>query len=767
MIRRLIELTVDHPWMTIGLIVAATLAFLVAVPQLTTDTDFSTYFPETDPAIAAMKRAEARYGYQDLFLVAIAVEETIFTVSTLEKIQAMTEEFEEVSGVDEVTGPLNAELITGTEEALLVGPVATNAEVPRTPEAMEEYRQRILGSRILRDFIVSSDGKAAAISIKLKLDIDQTDVAEEIVAIVEKYRGPEEIYIAGDPYMNLALAESMGRDLKVLLPLIFLTMIVVLFLSFRSLRGIMLPLLVVTLTVIWTLGAMALLGVPITLITFILPVILIAIGLADGIHILSRYYEEAVKRLTKRETLINTMTEMRTPVILTSLTTAAGFLSLLSSFLIPQREFGLMTALGVMIAMVLSLALIPALLSLLPLPKQRLRIRESLLGRALAAFERTVTLHTRIILAASVALFIAFGIGTTMIRVESSPAQFLGDNHPVVQASHVMDAHFSGSDQISIEIDTGIRDGLKDPALLSRIVALEEWLQAKPGIHVNKTFSLTDLVREMNQKFHADDPSYYVIPNDRKLVSQLLLLFTFQGGSLGNMTLRDFSAGVVTAVFISESDTDGQLLTLDVQDYLKQNFTDVHAEMVGETRVSATILTKLTASQITSLLTAILSAGLMVALLMRSWIAGVISLIPLVLTIVINFGVMGLSGIPLDIATLLVSSIAIGIGIDYSIHFLTRFRLECQVENNPGAALNRTILSAGRGISYNAVALALGFGVLLFSSFLGLVSFGALIAMTMILSALSVFTIIPAILITWKPRFLTRRPRTNKEDHLA
>jgi len=759
MIRRLIELTVDHPWMTMGLIAAITLAFFVAVPQLTTQTDISTYFPETDPAIAAMNRAEARYGYQDLFLVAIAAEDTIFTTSTLGKIKAMTAEFEEILGVDEVTGPLNAELITGTEEALYVGPVASDEEVPRTPEAMEEYRQRILGSRMLRDFIVSSDGKAAAISIKLKLDIDQTKAAEEVVAIVEKYRGPEEIYIAGDPYMNLALAESMGRDLKLLLPLVFLAMIVVLFLSFRSLRGIMLPLLVVTLTAIWTLGAMALLSVPITLISFILPVILIAIGLADGIHILSRYYEEAAKGVSKRETVLNTMTEMRTPVILTSLTTAAGFLSLLSSFLIPQREFGLMTALGVMVAMVLSLALIPALLSVLPLPKRAPRLKEGLLSRTLAAFERTVARHTRIILGASVILLITFGIGTTMIRVESSPAQFLGDDHPVVQAGHVMDAHFSGTDQVSIEIDTGIRDGLKDPALLARIVALEEWLKTKPGINVNKTFSLTDLVREMNQKFHADDPRYYVIPDDRQLVGQLLLLFTFQGGSLGNMALRDFSAGVVTAVFISGSDADGQRLTLDVQDYLEQNFPDVHAEMVGETRVMATILTKLTASQITSLLTAILAAGLMVALLMRSWIAGAISLIPLVLTIVINFGVMGLSGIPLDIMTLLVSSIAIGIGIDYSIHFLTRFRLECQVENNPRDALNRTILSAGRGISYNALALALGFGILLFSSFLGLVSFGALIAMTMILSALSVFTVIPAFLITWKPKFLTLRHR--------
>lgn len=229
------------------------------------------------------------------------------------------------------------------------------------------------------------------------------------------------------------------------------------------------------------------------------------------------------------------------------------------------------------------------------------------------------------------------------------------------------------------------------------------------------------------------------------------------------MALRDFSAGEVTAVFSRENDAELKRLALDIQDYLEQNFPDVRAEMVGETRVMATIFTRLTASQVTSLLTAVLAAGLMVALLMRSWIAGAISLIPLVLTVVINFGMMGFSGIPLDIMTLLVSSIAIGIGIDYSIHFLARFQLEYREENSPQETLNKTILSVGHGISYNAFALALGFGVLLFSSFLGLVSFGVLIAMTMILSALSVFTVIPAILITWKPRFLTSRVRDIKE----
>ncbi len=200
-----------------------------------------------------------------------------------------------------------------------------------------------------------------------------------------------------------------------------------------------------------------------------------------------------------------------------------------------------------------------------------------------------------------------------------------------------------------------------------------------------------------------------------------------------------------------------------VQTYLEGNFADVRAEMVGSTQVGASLFSRIVTSQITSLLTSILAAGLIVTLLIGSFVAGLVSLIPLVLTVVVNFGVMGFSNTPLDMATLMVSSIAIGIGIDYAIHFLTRFRREYRLCQDPEKALDETIQTAGRGISYNALALALGFAVLLFSAFKGTFNFGLLIAMTMIISAASAFTVIPAILITWEPKFLMRRAWTRRE----
>ncbi len=754
--RRIAAWIVDHPWVVIGVVAALTVGALFAVPHLTTVTDFKEYMAKKDPAVQAMDRAEARYGSQTFFMVSIVAPDTIFKPETLEKIASLRKELAAIPGVDEATGPLNAQIIIGTEKSLLVGPAAPNEEVPKTPEAMAKYRERVMDSRMLRDYIISSDGKAATISLKLKKGTEETAVAKKVVEIVDKYNtGPEKIYIAGLPYMNLVLAESMSKDLRVMLPIVILVITVVLFLSFFSLRGVGLPLLVVVLSTIWAVGAMALAHVPMTIMSFIMPVILMAIGIAYCIHVLNKYYEELALGKAKRDAVIETAVSMLSPVSMAGLTTVAGFLSLINSFLIPQRQFGVFTALGVAIAMGLSLTLIPALLSVMSVPKRRMKIRTGILSKGLSAFERIVVNHTKLVLILSLLVFIVFGIGTSMVRVESSEKEFLGKDHPVVQALNVMDSHFSGSEQLIVEFDTGKRNGLKDPKLLQRIVKFEEWLKTKPGVRINKTISLADMVCEMNQKFHADDPSYYRIPDDPKLVAQLLLLFTFQGGDLGNMALGDFSAGEVTGMYNSGGSTEKVKLTREVEAYLRKNFPDVHAEMVGATRISGSLFSKIITSQITSLLTSIVAAGLIVALLMRSFVAGAISLIPLILTVVINFGVMGFSRTPLDMATLMVSSIAIGIGIDYAIHFMERFRREYRTTRDPRRALEATIQTTGRGIAYNALALALGFAVLLFSTFKGTANFGLLIAMTMVISAISAFTTIPAILVTWRPRFLT------------
>ena len=760
---RLFEWIVDHPYLSIGIVLLVTIGFALFIPQLRSETDFREFISKDDPVIKAWDRAEERYGRQFGITIMVINEEGIFNTETLTKIKRMEEELKRIRGVKEVTSPLSAQVITGTEQALNVGPAAPDGEVPKTSEEMTAFRKRVLGSRMLRDNIVSSDGRAGAISIELRVGADEPEITREVVRIVDSYNSPpDEIHIIGDAYMDKIINDQMGRDFGILLPLAIGMIVFVLFLSFRNLRGVLMPLSVVLLSVLITMGAMSLLGFPITMVSFILPILLIAIGIADGIHVMNRYHEEAPKGISKREAILNTMEEMKGPVIMTSLTTGAGFFSLISSFFIPQKHFGIAAALGVLVAMVISLVLIPAVMAILKKPKRRVYAKESsILTKALLGFRWLIVRHRRGVLLGSVFLLVAMLAGLPLISLESSNEEMLGEDHPVIQIIDLMDKHFSGTAEVMVEIDTGTRDGLKNPVLLSKMVELEEFLKSRG---IRKTFSLADLVREMNQKFHADDPAYYVVPDDRKLVSQLLLLFTFQGGRLGNMALGDFSAGTVVGLYEMSGTEEMRRLRNEVEGYLKANFAGLATtEMVGTTAIYARLMTRLTNSQLISLATSMGAIGLIVALLMGSVVAGLVGLIPLGMTVAVNFGIMAYSGTPLDVATLMVSAIGIGIGVDYAIHFISRFRREYRADRDAERALEVTLRTTGRAITYNALTVALGFVILAVASFKGVRSFGLLVAMTMVVGALSALTIIPAILVTWKPKFLVRKAWSRRE----
>lgn len=769
MTRRFAAWIVGHPLWVIGVILALTVLFASAIPKIRFEQDFEAFLPQDDPATVALRRAEERYGDQKLFMVAVEVDDTIFKPETLKKLKEMEELFEQIPEVDEVRGPTNSQVIYGTETAITVATALP--DIPETLDEIEAYKERVLGDRLLRGVVVSEDGKAAGILIRLRTgEEDTVGVVHSVMEIVERYQGPERIYVGGMPRLNQFIAESMRKDLSVLFPVIALVIVIVLYVSFNSLRGVVLPLITVGLSALWEMGTMGWLGVPFTPFSFVAPIVLMAVGTAYGIHILNKYYEEAHKDgRSRQEVLIETVTAMLSPTAMAALTTMAGFFALLSSTLWPQRDFGVYTGIGVIYAALLALTLIPAILALLPLPT---RERQSLLARWLQGRAGLAGL-AHLIERASVAILIVVGliaagwaVGIPRLRIETSAKEFLGKGHPVTEALDVLEHHFGGSLQTGIEIDLGVRDGLKEPEVLKKILALQEFLETLPP--VRRTLSLTNLVRELHQKFHADDPQYYVIPDDRRLVSQLLLLFTFQGGSLGQMALTDFSAGEVLVSMEWISSTEMSKLVAQIQEYLDEHFSPtatasldgsvlrIRAEQVGTVPVYARLMEQIKESQIWSLLTSVSASWLIVSFLMGSAVAGVLCIVPLVLTILTEFGLMAYLNLPLDMSTMMIGSIAIGIGIDYAIHFVERYRVEFARDQDAQRTLAHTLKHTGAGISYNALALTLGFGVLLLSTFKGLNTFGSLVALTMVVSALSAFTVIPAILLLWKPKFLTK-----------
>lgn len=751
----------DNPWKVITVTLVITIALGVFIPGINMVTDFREYLSPSNEAVKVTTEAEEQYGSASYIQVSIKPENTIFETDVLRRIKELRENISGLSGVKSVEGPLNSQIIVGKEKSIEVGPAAPGGEVPGGSSEMEAYREKLLSSELLQNRVVSGSGDAAALSIELKTDVNSKDVATEIRNIVAGYQGPEKIELAGQPYFNSAFSEAITDDLKILLPLVFLAIIIVLYVTFRSLRGVFLPLLVVALSITWTVGLMSLTGIPFTMVSFILPVILAAVGSAYSIHVLNSYYEWTEKGLSKKDTILETVTSMYSPVTMTGLTTAAGFLSLISAFLIPQRQFGIFAAIGVLVAVILSLTLVPAILSLLSLQeKKQLPGFLSFTGPAtnsiVRSFTRLVAKRNKLVVSFFVIFLLVFIGGAITLQVNTSYTAIIGKNSKMTEGMNSMDKNFAGSQQMLVEIDTGRKNGLKEPEVLKKMAEFQEWLKNKEGLKVNKTASIVEIVKELNQKFHGGDPDYFRVPDSQQLISQLLLLFSFQGGSMGRLSLGDFSAGEITGLYDQSTSSEMNELVESVNKYINEHFSSIDARMVGSTMIQQEMSEKVVSSQIISLATTILVAGLIVGLIMRSFSAGFISLVPLVSAVAINFGIMGFAGIPLNLVNLIVSSIMIGIGIDYAIHLLERFQVEYEEGRDKVETFSTVLQTTGKGIFANAMALALGFSVIGLSAFSSITTVGFLLAMAMVVSMISTFMVIPAILFLVKPDFLKR-----------
>jgi len=752
---------VDHAWLTLAVVVAITVFFLVFIPKLQLQTDFGKYLPDSDRSVQMMRNAERIFGSQEFFMVLVETPDTIFTVETIAEIHAMELEFENLREIDQVIGPTTATVISATGDRLSIEKAAEL--LPKTPAEVETYRQKVLGDRNLRGYIFATNERAAGIVLKPSPYLDDTAVLVAAVDQIAKAHDHEEftVYVGGIAPLRSAIGDSMMRDMVLLTPLVLLVMELLVFLAFRTGRGVALPFLLMTFTTIWTVGLMALLRVPLTAFSFFMPVMLIAASKAYAIFTVNRYYEEAqyADRLPRREMVIQTMQDMAKPLSMDALAEVTGFLSLLAASLWPQQTFGLFIAVGIVVTLLLNFVLLPAILALLPLPKKHRDYGRGWLPNALVRFGRLISRRRIVVLILSAAVLVGFAVAIPRLVVDTSPTEYLGSDHEAMNAMHALDRNFGGSSQLSIHIATGRPYGLKDPEVLKAVVKLQEFIEAQPEYGGSVT-SLANVVREMNQKFHADDPDYYVVPDDSKRVAALLTLFTFSG-DLWNMATPDFSQGEV--VVRTSLHGTAQIIDLAnrVKTYANTVFpSGVSVEFVGAEQAWGSLAQETVPNTALTLAIALVAALLIVTILLRSIVAGLIAVSPMILTIVINLGTMSYLRMPLDLASLMIGSITVGVGIDYTINFIVRWRTEMARGRTIEEAHEVTMRTMGRGILFNALTLTAGFAMFYLSAFKGLRNFGLLINLTMIWSFLGSFIVVPALLLILRPRFLTGKKRS-------
>lgn len=620
-----------------------------------------------------------------------------------------------------------------------------------------------------------TDNTATGISLEMvpQLTIeDQEVLISTIKEIIKEESRDKEIvvHMSGKPVINNSMGKNMNRDLGMLFPIVIAVIILFLYFSFRHFQGVFLPIITVVLTTIWTLGTIALLGYPIALVSTIIPVLMVAVGSAYGIHVIHHYYEDRIAGLSREEALSETSRKVGGAVVMAGLTTIAGFASLATSSISPIKQFGVFTAVGILYALLVSLIFIPALLKVFKLPKRVLKhseadeVKASILNRLLKKIGNFSIKRGTLLLVSLLILIAITIVGTFSLKVEMNLIDQFKSNTTIRIDNNYAKDHFAGTDVINVVFDTGKKNGVLDYEFLQKLDQLKKSLKGTK--HVGKIITIADQVKQMHKTMNYGSLDFYRVPekvfdvngNEEKnlsgsekktALSKVILsyidMFNFDDIRTyldANKRMTRFSIILDTGSTISTGKIGTKVRAKIAEIFPK----DVNAHLTGANQVVIEANNLLIKGQISSLITSIIMVVILVTIMYRSLILGLVSIIPLSLAILINFCLMGVFGIHLDAATAVIANMAIGIGVDYTIHYFSGYLHGLKEGLSKNESTLSTTVRTGNAVLVNAFSVACGFAVLCFSSFIPLIHTGWLIALTMLTTSFAALTFIPAIL---------------------
>jgi predicted RND superfamily exporter protein len=735
---KLAHAILKYRWLIIVIAVLITGILGYQIKYIKINSDIISSLPDDDPDAALFKKIGEQFGGNNMGIVILETD-NIYKKEVLEHVQTITDSISNIEGISSITSLTNIIDIKGDDFGIEIGQLVDEYDVPDTPEELDKLRNRVLSKDMYNGTIVSEDGTATLIIFTLADDADIQSVARSVKAKTEALNLPEKLYYIGSPMLVTYISDLMQADLVKLIPIAFLLIAIVLFFGFRSVRGVILPLLTATIAIVWTIGTMVFLGYEMSMISNNMPIILLAVGSAYTIHVLNKINQ--IKEKDWRKAIIQALTYIIIPVILAALTTAIGFLSFVfGAYLEMIRVFGIFTALGTLFTCILSLFLAPAIVSIVSKVKEKndQKIRKSYLSdRVLAPLKNLLFKHPKYILTTwSILILISIG-GIFLIERSVDIKDYFKKDNPTRIAEDIMMNKFGGSKPIFVLF----KGDMQSPDVLKTMIQMEKYMKESPDIKT--TQSVADLIMEINDVLGEEKK----IPDERDKIEQIW--FLLDGNEIMPRFVNDdLDEGIILSKFISPDNKSKKEFARYIHAFIEENSTEnCEIKITGMPFVDVTMDRSLINSQLGSLSIAIIFVIIIVGLILRSFANGVYATIPIIAAIIILFGVMGFAGISLNIATVLVASVALGIGIDYSIHIISLFNHSKNTHGDINQAMEDTIMISGKAIVINVISVSAGFLVLLFSEMVPLQYFGLLIALSMVGSSLGALTLLPVILI--------------------
>jgi len=867
-----------YPWVIIAIIAIITIFFGFQLPKAELENNNLRFVPLDDPALITTRWIDGMFGSSFFILVGLQRQYgTVFDADFINSIRDYTNEVEDIPIVKSVTSLINAEYITSKDDAIVVEKLLKSG-FTGTREEIAELKRRLLSWDMYERALFSDDFTATQILIPLSINSEQASSKKtseyfiKIRDIAHKiFDGYATVHVTGMPVIIATVNEAMNADLKLLIPVVILVVLLILFISFRSFTPVVLPLISVVISVIWSVGAMPLFNIKLSVISTVLPVILVAVGSAYGIHIVTHYIlrreinSSDISREEHNAIVIETVNKIIKPVFLAALTTFVSFLSFCFTSVAPCREFGYFSSFGVAVAFLVSILLIPSLLIIRGPKKFKTVKNASSDNRGFSVFLADnffiLAMRKKTILFLAVITVIFSVYGFSKLIIDNVMVEYFRPNTEIYIADKFIRQQFGGSKVVSIVASAESTEIILHPDTLAAMDGLSAYLQKNvPG--VGKVMGFTDLVKRINQVFNAGESpdglrvtsspstasktsdsfgfgdfgfgsfeydnsaeshsnnsnnsgsdkdkvytqtelielfdraagisramnvndliwelkkqinyegsSYYEIPSDpkrygkenkkdlQKLIANYLVLLSGNISEYANDPLEP-TAFKSTVQLRTVGMEDSHAIFRTIEKYAADNFpADVKFTLGGTTMVESSLNDQVVQTQIVSMLFSIICVFIIVSLANKSLIAGIIGIIPLSISILINFAVMGFAGIKLNLGTSMVAAVAVGIGIDYSIHCLEAYKREYLASGGIAAGgrsdfLRQVFFSSGKAIVINALSVGAGFAVLMLSNFVMLGDLGMLIAITMFSSAFVSLTVLPALLALIKPKFI-------------
>ncbi len=756
------DFIIRYRWAIIAVSVALAVGLGLLIPSSETDPDIRNYIPRNMDSRVTNDSIEQEFGVQDMIMV-LFTDTTVLKPGDLRQVREIDRAFSRMEGIGTVNSVYTARKIEGKDGMMVVDPLIER--IPETAEGFEALRLDILANTFARDVVVSSDMTAAAITGTVNSDVPEYETLGKVDSIIAASQGDARILTGGLPYIRKYITSDVNHDALLLIPLALIIMLTVLKLSLGDWRSVFIPFTVVVLSTVVTMGLIPLFGWKFSIIMCLAPIILISVANNYGIYLVSRHQElsRADMPLTGRETLRSITGSLNMPILFSGMTTIAGLLGLLTHSIIPARQVGILAATGVTLALAMSLLLVPVLIYLQHTPGRKPRQprsdRNDLINRALEWISSLVIRRPGRVLLVSFGLTLLMGTGVIFLKIDTNQENFFPRKHPVREAARIINSKFGGSQTISVMISGDI----KDPVLMQKIDDLTRHLKESEG--VGSVFSISDVVREMSKAIYEPaEEGYDRIPESGDAIAQMFELYNMSGNPDDFKQLMNF--GNTKAHLLVRLSNPENKLVRHLRDDIKSFTADFPARVTigGYAFIMNDFAQKIINGQVSSLIFALMTVLILLAIIFRSFKGGLTGSIPLAASIMIQFGAMGITGVAIDAATALLSSIMIGVGVDFTIQFLWRYKIELQKGLKHSEAITATYRTTGRSIVINGLTVMAGFSATFLSGFLSIRFFGYLTLLAIGSCLLYAIIVIPAFMLWFKPSFIEATQKTNNKN---